>query len=105
MNKAQSDRMKGINPTAATEAAKKWREENGGSYWKGKEMSADAKANMKAAQQERGISVGVIFPDGHTEDFTTMLDASKRTGDGAGSVKYSIEHGSTTERGYKYIKL
>ena len=105
MNKAQSDRMKGINPTAATEAAKKWREENGGSYWKGKEMSADAKANMKAAQQERGISVRVIFPDGHTEDFTTMLDASKRTGDGAGSVKYSIEHGSTTKRGYKYIKL
>ena len=105
MNKAQSDRMKGINPTAATEAAKKWREENGGSYWKGKKIPPEGRANMKAAQQERGTSVRVLFPNGHTEDFTTMLDASKKTGDGAGSVKYSIEHGSTTKRGYKYIKL
>lgn len=104
-NKAHSDRMKGIEPKAASEAAKKWREENGGSYWKGKKLSADAKAKIKAIQQERGTSVRVTFPDGHTEDFTTMLDASKRTGDGPGSVKYSIEHGSTTKRGYKYVKL
>ena len=105
MNKAQSDRMKGINPTAATEAAKKWREENGGSYWKGKKIPPEGRANMKAAQQERGTSVRVLFPNGHTEDFTTMLDASKKTGDGTGSVKYSIEHGTTTKRGYKYMKL
>ena len=105
MNKAQSDRMKGINPTAATEAAKKWREENGGSYWKGKKIPPEGRANMKAVQQERGTSVRVLFPNGHTEDFTTMLDASKKTGDGTGSVKYSMEHGTTTKRGYKYMKL
>ena len=90
---------------AATEAAKKWREENGGSYWKGKKIPPEGRANMKAAQQERGTSVRVLFPNGHTEDFTTMLDASKKTGDGTGSVKYSMEHGTTTKRGYKYMKL
>ena len=104
-NKAQSDRMKGIEPTAASEGAKKWREENGGGYWKGKEIPPEARANMKAAQQERGTSVRVIFPDGHTKDFPTMLDASKQTGDGTGSVKYSIEHGNITKRGYRYEKI
>lgn len=102
MRKAQSDRMKGKVPTAATEAAKEWVKQNGGGYWKGKQMPEEAKAKSKAAQQARGTAVRVYFPDGHIEDFPTMLDASKKTGDGTGSVKYSVEHGSTTKRGYRY---
>lgn len=33
MKEAQSQRMKGMEPKAASEAAKKWRESNGGGYW------------------------------------------------------------------------
>ena len=106
MNKAQSDRMKGKVPTAATEAAKEWVKQNGGSYWKGKKMPEEARAKIKAVQQANGTAVRAIkVIDGSSEDFPTMLDASKKTGDGTGSVKYSIEHGSTTKRGYKYMKL
>ena len=106
MNKAQSDRMKGKVPTAATEAAKEWVKQNGGSYWKGKKMPKEARAKIKAVQQANGTAVRAIkVIDGSSEDFPTMLDASKKTGDGTGSVKYSIEHGSTTKRGYKYEQI
>jgi len=106
MNKAQSDRMKGKVPTAATEAAKEWVKQNGGSYWKGKKMPEEARAKIKAVQQANGTAVRAIkVIDGSSEDFPTMLDASKKTGDGTGSVKYSIEHGSTTKRGYKYEQI
>ena len=106
MNKAQSDRMKGKVPTAATEAAKEWVKQNGGSYWKGKKMPEEARAKIKAVQQANGTAVRAIkIIDGSSEEFPTMLDASKKTGDGTGSVKYSIEHGSTTKRGYKYEQI
>ena len=106
MNKKQSERMKGKEPVAATEGAKEWVKQNGGGYWKGKNMPNDARANMKAIQQAIGTAVRAIYvKDGSSEDFTTMLDASKKTGDGAGSIKYSVEHGNTTKRGYRYEKI
>lgn len=106
MNKKQSERMKGKEPVAATEGAKEWVKKNGGGYWKGKQMPEDARAKLKLIQQANGTAVRAIcVKDGTTEDFTTMLDASKKTGDGAGSIKYSIENGNTTKRGYKYIKI
>lgn len=102
----QSQRMKGKVPTSATEGAKKWVEQNGGSYWKGKQMPDSAKAKMKLVQQANGTAVRVIKVDDNSyEDFSTMLDASKKTGDGTGSIKYSIEHGSKTKRGYRYEKI
>ena len=106
MNKKQSERMKGKEPVAATEGAKEWVKKNGGGYWKGKQMPEDARAKLKLIQQANGTAVRAIcVKDGTTEDFTTMLDASKKTGDGAGSIKYSIENGNTTKRGYKYKKI
>lgn len=94
MKQAQSERMKGTNPTAATEGAKKWREENGGGYWKGKTMSEEAKAKMKAAQQERGTTVIAHFPDGSSQEFATMLDAEKATGVKVGSIHNNLKHSS-----------
>ena len=99
--KAQSQRMKGINPIKASEAAAKWREEHG-SYWKGKTMSEEAKANMKRAQQEKGTSCVATFPDGHEEEFPTMLDAAKATGVNVGSVASAIKTGGKTNNNCKY---
>lgn len=53
--RASSERLKGKVPEAANEGAKKWHKKNGGSYWKGKKMSDEAKAYMKAAQQKRAM--------------------------------------------------
>jgi hypothetical protein len=90
-------------PVAATEAAKEWVKQNG-SYWKNHPIPDEAKANMKKAQQLRGTDCIATFPDGHEEAFPTMLDAANATGLNVGSVKYSIDHNSTTRNGIKFRK-
>ena len=100
---AQSARQKGKVPVAATAAAKEWMKQNG-SYWKNHPIPDEAKANMKKAQQVRGTDCIATFPDGHEEAFPTMLDAANATGLNVGSVKYSIDHNSTTRNGIKFRK-
>ena len=100
---AQSARQKGKVPVAATEAAKEWVKQNG-SYWKNHPIPDEAKANMKKAQQLRGTDCIATFPDGSEKTFPTMLDAANATGLNVGSVKYSIDHNSTTRNGFKFRK-
>jgi len=102
---AQSERMRGTEPKAATIGAKKWVEQNGGGYWKGKEIPEEAKANMKKAQQARGTKVRAVYPDGTTKEFTTMLDAAKECNVGVGSVYNCVKTGGMTKAGYKFEKL
>lgn len=102
---AQSARMKGKVPEAATAGAKKWVKQNGGGFWKTHPISDETKAKMKAAKQASGTDCVATFPDGHEKTFPTMLDAANATGLNAGSVKYSIDHNSTTYNGYKFRKL
>lgn len=102
---AESDRLKGIVPQAATEGAKRWVKQNGGGYWKNHTLSEEAKANMKAAQHKRGHKVQAVYPDGHIEVFNTMLDAGTQTGHLVGSVYYSAMNGSVTKQGFKFTKL
>ena len=102
---AQSEMRKGKVPQAATNGAKEWVKQNGGGYWKNHQLSDEAKANMKAAQQQRGRKTRVTYPDGHTVDFNTMLDAANATGDMVGSVYYSAMKGSVTKTNYKYTLL
>lgn len=104
-NQAQSIRMKGKNPAAATEGAKKWVIDNGGGYWKNHALSAQAKANMKAAQQKKGTKTIATFPDGHEKTFNTMLDAAKSCGVNVGSVASAIKTGGKTRNGYKFKKI
>ena len=101
---AQSARQKGVVPVAATAGAKQWVHRNGGGYWKNHPLPDSARANMKKAQQERGIDCTATFPDGHEEIFPTMLDAANATGLNVGSVKYSIDHKNFTRNGYKFRK-
>ena len=91
---AQSERQKGVEPVAATIGAKTWVKENGGGYWSNHELSDEAKANMKAAQQKRGTAVIAHFPDGHTEVYNTMLDASKACNTAVGSIFNNLKHSS-----------
>ena len=94
MKKAQSDRLKGVVPVEATEAAKAYVQNNGGGYWSNHKLSDQAKANMKAAQQKRGINVVAHFPDGRTETYPTLLDAEKATGVKVGSIHNNLRHSS-----------
>ncbi len=102
--KAQSDRMKGIVPKAATEGARRWRERNGGGSWKGKKIPPSGRANMKKAQQARGTDTIATWPNGREETFPTMLDASKATGVAVGSIHYSMTNNTKTKDGYKFRK-
>lgn len=103
--KAISKAKKGKVPIAAKNGADRWRKENGGGYWKGKTMSVEAKAKMKAVQQKKGTKCIATFPDGHEEFFPTMNDAAKATGINVGSVAYAIETGGTTKKGFKFKKI
>ncbi len=102
---AESTRLKGKVPQAATNGAKAWVKQNGGGYWKNHKLSEEAKRNMKAAQQKRGQRIQVQYPDGHTENFNTMLDAANNTGHLVGSVYYSAQTGSVTRRNFKFSRL
>lgn len=102
--KAMSEARKGKVPLAAKEGADKWREENGGSYWKGRKMSTEARAKMKSIQQGKGTSCVATFPDGHEENYNTMLDAAKATGHNVGSVASAIKTDGITKNGYKFRK-
>lgn len=100
---AQSERMKGTTPTAATAGAKEWVKQNG-AYWKTHPIPGETKTKMKAAQQERGTAVIATFPDGTEHDYPTMLDAAKATGHNIGSVDNCVKRGGTTKKNFKFRK-
>ena len=102
MRKAQSNRMKGIEPKAASEGAKKWRETHGGGYWGSHKIPDSAKANMKLAQQKRGIAVRAIAPNGTWQDFNTMSDAAQALDMGVGSIANNLKSKGVCNNGYRF---
>ena len=105
MREAQSQRMKGIEPKAASEAAKKWRESNGGGYWSDHKIPDSVKANMKKAQQKRGKAVRAVAPDGSWKDYTTMLDAATELGMNAGSIANNLKSKGVCNNGYTFREI
>lgn len=105
MKKAQSDRMKGIEPKAASEAAKKWRESNGGGYWSSHKIPDSVKANMKKAQQKRGKAVRAVAPDGSWIDYNTMLDAATALGMKVGSISNNLKSKGVCNNGYTFREI
>ena len=95
---AQSAIRKGKVPVAACEGAKKWREENPGGWWATHEITAEMKANMKAAQQARGIRIKATLEDGRIICFPTMLDTANHFGMGAGSISNFVKSGNFSEQ-------
>ena len=97
-NAAQSKRMKGQTPIAATAGAKAWVANNGGGYWKNHTISDAAKANMKAAQHRRARKIKAIYSDGSEKIYDTMLDAAKSNGLNVGSVSYLTKYGGISRK-------
>ena len=97
-NAAQSKRMKGQTPIAATAGAKAWVANNGGGYWKNHTISDAAKANMKATQHRRARKIKAIYSDGSEKIYDTMLDAAKSNGLNVGSVSYLTKHGGYSKK-------
>lgn len=102
MRKAQSNRMKGIEPKAASEGAKKWRKSHGGGYWGSHKIPDSAKANMKLAQQKRGKAVRAFAPDGTWQDFNTMNDAAKALDMNPGSIANNLKSKGVCKNGYRF---
>ena len=105
MKEAQSQRMKGIEPKAASEAAKKWRESNGGGYWSAHKIPDSVKANMKKAQQRRGKAVRAVAPDGSWKDYNTMLDAATELGMKVGSISNNLKSKGVCNNGYTFREI
>ena len=101
-NQAQSKRLKGIEPKAASAGLQAYIQKNGHGPTLGIKQSVQARANMKKAQQSRGTITYAIFPDAHEEQFPTMLDAAKATGHMVGSVANAIKSGGKTKKGFKF---
>ena len=94
--------MEGIEPKAASEGAKKWRETHGGGYWGSHKIPDAAKANMKLAQQKRGKAVRAFAPDGTWQDFNTMNDAAKALGMNPGSIANNLKSNGVCNNGYRF---
>ena len=95
---AQSERMRGINPKAATEAAKKWREDNPGGWWASHLISDEMRANMSKSQLRRSTCVRATLDDGSCICFPAMDYAAKYFGMGAGSISNFIKTGNRSEK-------
>ncbi len=101
----QSAIRKGKEPKAASVGLQTYISKNGHGPTLGIKQTPQAKANMKAAQQKLGTKVRAIYPDGHAEDFTTMLDAAKALGMNVGSVASVVKTGGTCRNGMKFEKI
>lgn len=93
---AQSTRMKGIEPKAASIGAAEWRKKHGG-YWGNHEISDEMRANMKAAQQARGRRIRTIQKDGTIICFPTMLDCANYYDMGVGSISNFVKTGNLSK--------
>ena len=102
-NAAQSARMKGNHPSAASAglaAAIKANGNHGLNY--GKKLSPEGVANIrKAHESQRKLATG-IDPDGKKHHFESILEAAQKTGHGAGSVHHAMKTGGTTRKGWKF---
>lgn len=101
---AQSARMKGKEPVQASIAAREYRMTHK-PYWQEHPITDEMRANMKAAQQLRGISVRALYPDGNVREFNTMLDAAKACGINVGSVASVIKTNGTCRNGMRFERI
>lgn len=102
---ALSAARKGKEPKAASEGLKQYIAKNGHGPTLGIKQSEEAKANMKAAQQKKGVKVLAITPDGSQKEFNTMLDAAKEYGLNVGSVAYLAKSNGISTKGMKFQKI
>lgn len=107
MRKAQSDRMKGTEPKAATAGAKVWREKNGGGSWKGKKLPKSTIAKRSATRRKTSQRIKVTSSDGSVNYYLCQTDVSKATGLPDGSISYALNHNNGLHKrtGYKFEKI
>lgn len=95
---AQSQRMKGVEPKAATAGAKEWHKKHPGGYWGEHTITDEMRANMKEAQQKKGKKIKATLKDGAVICFPTMLDAAKHFDMGVGSISHFLQTGNLSEK-------
>ncbi|MGM9776725.1 MAG: hypothetical protein ACI3ZD_00095 [Prevotella sp.] len=107
MRMAQSQRMKGNEPKAATLGAKKWREKNGGGSWKGKKIPVTAMTKRNETRRKTSQRIRVTAKDGKVVCYLCQTDAAKATGLKDGSVYYALKRpdGMHFKSRYKFEKI
>lgn len=107
MRTAQSNRMKGVEPMAATAGAKAWRERNGGGSWKGKRHPPSALTKRSQSHRMTSQRIKVVSPDGSVNYYLCQADAAKATSIADGSISYALDHhnGLHKKTGYKFERI
>lgn len=103
----QSERMKGIEPKAATEGAKKWRESNSGGWWATHPISKESIEKRKLTVRTNGQRIKVTDTNGDIKCYLCQTDAATATGIKDGSINYALSknNGLHKQTGYRFEKI
>ncbi|GEM_PF-2072852 len=104
---AQSARMKGKNPVAATEAAKKWQAENPGGWWSKHPILPESIEKRKITVREKAQRIKVTDSNNVETCYSCQTDAAKATGVADGSIKYALDNtkGLHAKSGYRFERI
>lgn len=105
-NAAQSKRLKGKEPKAASLGAAKWREANPGGYWSNHPISEKTKAKAKATQQSRFPDIIAYDKEGNMMGvFKSMNEIKEKLKDAPGTIHNNLRHTDKnhfSQNGYRY---
>lgn len=104
-NLAQSKRLKGKEPKAASEGAKKWHKANPGGWWSSHEITQETREKIKSIQRAKHPNILAMSKDGtYSKVFQSMPEIESELGVKPGSVHNNIKAGADhyTKSGYRF---
>lgn len=103
----QSKRMKGKEPKAATEGAKKWRESNPGGWWANHSIDPQSVEKRKSTVRNNSQRIKVTDSNGIVSYYLCQTDAATATGLKDGSIHYALakNNGIHRQSGYRFERV
>lgn len=103
----QSERMKGKEPKAATEGARKWRESNPGGWWANHPIDPQSVEKRKFTVRNNSQRIKVTDNNGNVTCYLCQTDASVATGLKDGSINYALNktNGEHRQSGYRFERI
>jgi hypothetical protein len=103
----QSERMKGVEPKAASEGARKWRENNPGGWWANHPINPESVEKRKLTVRNNSQRIKVTDSNGNVNCYLCQTDAAIATGLKDGSINYALNKSNGVHRksGYSFKKI
>lgn len=103
----QSERMKGVEPKAASEGARKWRENNPGGWWANHPIKPQSVEKRKSTVRNNSQRIRVTDSNGIVSYYLCQTDAATATGLKDGSIHYAIakNNGIHRQSGYRFERV